>query len=350
MLTRQPKKMIILYILDILRKYTDADHRLSQREIEDILRTEYNMPADRKAVRRNLMNLIDSGYNIEYSESVRMIPNSKTGELEESYILSDFYLSREFADGELRLLIDSLLFSQHIPYSQCRELVKKLEGLSNNYFRSRVRYINRLPGDASDNKQIFLNIELLDEAICKSRKAAFEYLSYGTDKQLHPRVRSDGSTDYVVSPYQMVAKEGKYYLICNFDKYDDISNYRMDRIRNIRILDERAKPFESLQGADGNRLDLADYMKKHVYMYSSGNCHAVFRVCRAMIGDVIDLFGKDVVFSDETEESVTVSVYTNEMSAAHFAQSFVPDVTVLEPKKLRENVKTQLQQALEKYK
>lgn len=90
-------------------------------------------------------------------------------------------------------------------------------------------------------------------------------------------------------------------------------------------------------------------MKKHVYMYSGGNFRAVFRVCRAMIGDVIDLFGKDVVFSDETEESVTVSVYTNEMSAAHFAQSFAPDVTVLEPKNLRENVKNQLVQALEKY-
>ena len=84
-------------------------------------------------------------------------------------------------------------------------------------------------------------------------------------------------------------------------------------------------------------------------MYYGGNCRAVFRVCRAMIGNVIDLSGKDVVFSDETEESVTVSVYTNEMSAAHFAQSFAPDVTVLEPKKLRENVKNQLVQALEKY-
>lgn len=84
-------------------------------------------------------------------------------------------------------------------------------------------------------------------------------------------------------------------------------------------------------------------------MYYGGNCRAVFRVCRALIGDVIDLFGKDVVFSDETEESVTVLVYTNEMSAAHFAQSFAPDVTVLEPKNLRENVKNQLVQALEKY-
>lgn len=75
----------------------------------------------------------------------------------------------------------------------------------------------------------------------------------------------------------------------------------------------------------------------------------MFRVCRAMIGDVINLFGNDVVLSDETEESVTVSVYTNEMSAAHFAQSFAPDVTVLEPKNLWENVKNQLVQALEKY-
>ncbi len=84
-------------------------------------------------------------------------------------------------------------------------------------------------------------------------------------------------------------------------------------------------------------------------MYSGGNCRAVFRVCWAMIGDVIDLFGNDVVLSDETEESVTVSVYTNEMSAALFAQSFAPDVTVLEPKNLWENVKNQLVQALEKY-
>ena len=68
-----------------------------------------------------------------------------------------------------------------------------------------------------------------------------------------------------------------------------------------------------------------------------------------MIGDVIDLFGKDVVFSDESEEAVSVSVYTNEMSAAHFAQSFAPDVTVLGPEQLRENVKSQLQQALQKY-
>lgn len=45
----------------------------------------------------------------------------------------------------------------------------------------------------------------------------------------------------------MAAKEGKYYLICNYDKYDDISNYRLHRITELKILDEPTKPFEHLK-------------------------------------------------------------------------------------------------------
>ena len=84
-------------------------------------------------------------------------------------------------------------------------------------------------------------------------------------------------------------------------------------------------------------------------MYSGGNCRAVFRICRAMIGDVIELFGTEVTFSDEDDAGVTVTAFTNEMAMEQFAMNFAPDVTVLEPKKLRENVKNQLVQALEKY-
>ena len=86
------------------------------------MKSEYDMTVDRKAVKRNLMNLIDFGYEIEYSESVRMVPNKATGKLEESYILSDFYLVRDFTDSELRLLIDSLLFSKHIPIASAGSL------------------------------------------------------------------------------------------------------------------------------------------------------------------------------------------------------------------------------------
>ena len=148
----QPKKLLIINILDILKKYTDENHRLSQKEIAKILEREYNMVADRKAIKRNLMNLIEFGSEfgceIDYSVTVRMIETTnKDGEKElvESEILSDFYLVRDFTDAELRLLIDSLLFSKHIPYSQCKELIEKIEGLSNKYFSAKVKHICNLP-------------------------------------------------------------------------------------------------------------------------------------------------------------------------------------------------------------
>lgn len=348
--TGQPKKLLIISILDILKKYSDEDHRLSQKDIANILERDYGMSADRKAIRRNLIGLMECGYNIEYTETVRNVPNAKTGESEESYIWTDFYLERPFTDGELRLLIDSLLFSQHIPPSQCRELVGKLEGLSNTYFRARIKHISR-PSDAKENnRQIFLNIELLDEAISRGRKVAFKYLEYDTDKRLHAKKQKNGKDRiYVVSPYQMAAREGKYFLICNNDHYNDISNYRIDRIADLRVLDEPTKPFETLRPANGQALDLAEYMARHPYMYSSENVRVKFRIPTAMISDIIDTFGGDVVFSDSDASGVTVSTVTNEKAMEQFAKSFAPDVILLEPEALKNKIKSDLEKTLEKY-
>lgn len=44
-MTRPPKKLLPMLILDILHNYSDAEHRLSQRDIMDILKTEYDMTA-----------------------------------------------------------------------------------------------------------------------------------------------------------------------------------------------------------------------------------------------------------------------------------------------------------------
>ena len=304
MYTIPPKKILIINILDILKRYTDENHRLSQKDIVDILKTEYNMTVDRKAVKRNLINLMDFGYEIEYSESVRMTPNSKTGELEETYVLSDFYLVRDFTDSELRLLMDSLLFSKHLPYHQCRELIGKLEGLSNQYFKSRTNYIRTIPDLSLHPQQLFYTIDVLDEAIRKGKKVSFTYNEYGTDKKLHPRKDSNGNTRvYIVNPYQIAATNGRYYLICNYDKYDNISNYRMDRITNIQILDEPMKPAKLVKGLE-HGFDLPKHMAEHLYMFGGESGVVTFRAQKYILNDIMDWFGGDVVFFDENQESV----------------------------------------------
>ena len=237
MYANPPKKMLIMNILDILKLYTDENHRLSQKEIADILKKEYSMKVDRKAIKRNLMNLIDFGYELEYSESVRI---NKNGEEEVMY--SDWYLNRDFTDAELRLLIDGLLFSKHIPYSQCKMLIEKLEGLSNVYFQSKVRHIRNMPESMLENKQIFLTIEILDEAISKNRQVSFKYNEYDIDKKMRSRKNKKGEDRiYIVNPYQMAATNGRYYLICNLNGKENVSNYRLDRISDIEMLEQKRR-------------------------------------------------------------------------------------------------------------
>lgn len=359
-----PKKLVILYILDILQKYTDEEHRLSQKEIQNILKREYEMTVDRKAVKRNLLNLIEYGSNIEYREVSRKdifrkkdsVSYKGTSDFadkeisEDDLLWTDFYLKQKFTNEELRLLIDSLLFSKHIPYSQAKELIKKLESLSNIYFKSCSQYIYPLPVERTDNKQVFYNIAILDDAIRKKKKVLFEYAEYHTDKKMHLKKREDGSVrEYIITPYQMAVQEGKYYLICNYDKYDDISNYRVDRIRNIQIIEEKGKPFETLKWSGHQPMNLNEYMKEHVYMYSSENAFVKFRIIKAMISDVIDLFGKGVNFSEETDTHVSVSVHVNERAAEQFAKNYAPDVVILQPKRLRDKLRDDLKKAWEAY-
>ena len=119
---------------------------------------------------------------------------------------------------------------------------------------------------------------------------------------------------------------------------------------DVRVLDDApVKPFESLEGTGRMGLDLAKYMAEHVYMYSSANACCRFRVARAMISDVIDMFGSNVVFSDETDEHVTESARVNERAMWQFAKNFAPDVLILEPKRLVDHVCAEAERTLAAY-
>ena len=328
----QPKKMIPAMILEILRENTDENHTMDQKEILDRLNEDFHPPLERKTVRRNIEYLIDMGVPISYTEKPRNNGNN---------IWCDFYLERDFTEPELRLLIDGLLFSNHLPHKSCQKLVKKIEGLASRHFESHVKHITTLPDTQINNEQIFFTIQILDEAISKERQVTFNYVNYGTDKKAHPRRGDDGKPyEYLVNPYQMAAKDGKYYLICNNDKYDVLSNYRIDRITNIKILDDkRRKAFSKLKDANGDRFDLAEYMRNHINMFSSGDTRVKFKIVPRMVTDVIDTFGKDVSFLEETEEYVVVSAFVTEGAMFQFAKACSPDVVILEPERLVNEMK-----------
>ena len=340
----QPKKLLIFYILDILKRCTDEDHRLSQKQIGEILEREYEMKADRKSIRRNLLDLIDLGYDVGCSQSVRVKPDG-----EEEVLLTDWYLNQEFTNSELRILIDGLLFSKHIPYRQCRELVEKLEGLSSQHFRARVRHIAALPQNRPDNRQLFYTIDMLDEAMEKGRQVSFHYCHAGMDHQLRPQMNEQRNPkEYVVNPYQLVAANGRYYLIANTEPHFNVSHYRVDRISDICLLETPVKDPRQVQGLEQG-LDLSQHMAEHPYLFAGESVRATFRAKKHLLNDLEDWFGPAANYFHETESALDVTVKVNQEAMFYWALQYAPFVEVLEPAALRQRVGRALREAAEKY-
>ena len=343
--TIPPKKMLILNILDILKKYSDENHRLSAKDIGDLLEKDYSQKVERKAIRRNLMNLIDFGYELEYSETLRVNKNGQ-----EESILSDWYLNRDFDDSELRLLVDSLLFSKHIPYNQCKNLINKLEDLSSVYFKAKVKHIRNMPEKYKENKELFYTIEILDEAISNRKKVAFNYNDYGIDKKPYPRKDEDGKpTDYIVSPYQMAATNGRYYLIGNRNVYPDVSNFRIDRISGIRLLDEPVKPMKQVVGLE-NGLNLPKHMAERIYMFSGEGIQVKFRAKQYLISDILDWFGLDTrLIKEDDDDNIIATVSVNEQAMFYWAMQYGEHIEVLSPESLREKLNAAIKNMAERY-
>ena len=336
MYTIPPKKMIIINILNILKKYSDMDHRLTQQDIAEKLKKDYYMDVDRKTVKRNLMDLLDLDCGIEYTEIPRKDENGN-----ETSLCTDWYIQPEFDNSELRLLIDSLLFSKNIPRTQCKQLIDKLIGLSNIYFNKKVDHICNLPENRAENKELFYTIDILEDAISGKKKVSFLYNSYGADKKLHPRREEE----YIVNPYQMVATNGRYYLICNYDKYDTLANYRIDKITNIKILDEARKPIKELN----EELNLPKHMAEHLYMFAGKSIRAKFKAKNYIIDQIVDWFGIDVKITKHNDEESLIEVLVNEEAFFCWAMQYALHTEVIEPTEMRERISDAVKELNKKY-
>lgn len=353
------EKILILDLLKILHKHTDETNRITQNEIIEILEKDYDTSVKRKTVKNNMEKLIryserEDANEILYSTKIRKRKNKDTDKEEISEVFSDFGFVHDFSKGELRLIIDSILFSKQIPNNQREELIGKLENLSSKHFNSRMNHIRSLPNNGLKNNDLFYNIEILDEAISKSKQVSFQYTRYDVDKKsrlvLKPQTNQDGiEREYIINPYQMIAANGRYYLVCNNDRYDNISHYRVDRITNIKLLQENRKPMRDIKGLEQG-LNLPKHIGEHIYMFTGESTSVRLRFHKHFLNEFIDWFGTDdISFSDQTEEEVTANVRVNRIALRKWALQYALHVRVLSPESLVAEIKNDIDKARENY-
>lgn len=320
------KKMLNMLILEILRKYTDEDHSLTQQKIIKLLDMNYGMECDRRSVKNNILYLKELGYDISMEKGYRL-------------------LSREFDDSELRILIDSVLFSKSISTKQSKELIEKIRSLASNYFNVKVSHVSNLPElNRTINKQAMYSLDAINDAIANKKKISFIYNQIGSDFKLHPKREEP----YIVNPYQIVANNGKFYLISNYDKYDNVAHFRIDKMTDVRILKDKVKPMSKVPELEKG-LNLPKHMAEHFYMFSGKSVSAKIKTTEDMMSELVDWFGIDFKVLEKEDDSICIRVTCNQDALRYWALQYGPYVEIIEPVELRESLRDDVKKMFEKY-
>ena len=323
------KKSSLLYVLKILQDCTDEKHLLTYSAISEKLYSIYGVEIERKTIANNIEVLSDYGYDI--------VKCRKNG----------LYLgTRDYEEGELLFLIDAIYSSKSMPSKYAKDLAERLSRTFSKFQRKKFNHLEKIDdGSKPDNKQIFYTVEILNDAIEQKKKVEFQYVSYGVDKSL--KFRGDGKF-YKINPYFMVNSRGKYYLVCNYDKYDTLANYKIENIANIKILDEETKPIESV--CDNEKFSIKDYIKEHIYMMTGETIDAKIKIEKEeKVNDFIDWFGKDVFIMQNGGE-IIASLKVNEESLIYWLMQYGENFELLEPLNTRIKLKEMLESVLKKYK
>ena len=147
----------------------------------------------------------------------------------------------------------------------------------------------------------------------------------------------------------MVANNGFYYLIGNYDKYDDISHYRLDKMTCVEMLTEKVKPQNQVTGLE-HGLNLPKHMAEHIYMFSGESVAINMLVDETIISELVDWFGNDFyVIEKRRNNQVLVRLKCNEQAFFYWALQYGPYVEVLEPVSLRSKIAEAVSEMNEKY-
>ena len=322
------KNLAPLRILQILLKHSDYDHPLTQEKIIKYLYDEYGIEMERKAIGKNIADLRDAGIEIG---------SRRAG----SYIDS-----RDFEDSELRLLIDGVLQSKHITAKHSKELIDKLCGLSNKYFRSHVKNVYSVNDwSKTDNQALFYNIDVIDEAIAEGKQVEYDYNKYGIDRKLHK------SSFARLSPYQLILHNQRYYLMGYSSYWGNMSFHRLDRITNMRICDRAAVPLTDVPGYE-NGIDYKQIASTMPYMYTDEPERIEFIADEYIVDQIVDWFGLDIKMSAIPNHpgKVKVDLFASPNAMEHWALQYLNHVEVTKPAHLRERIRNSITGAFDKYK
>ena len=280
------RKIKLLKLLEMLRQNTDEQHPMPTSSIISSL-AQMEITCDRRTLAQDIATLSDLGYEIM----------TTTVGHEKAYYVED----RNFSIPELKILIDSVHASSFITEKKSEELINKIASLAGSH-RAEVLKRNMVCFNTRkhSNERIFYNVNDLEDAILRQKKVLFRYFDLNENGE---RVyRRDGHR-YVVEPIALVFNEDNYYLTCYSSRHDNTSNYRIDRMDSVEVIDE-----DCCEKAISLRDQVATYTEQAFKMFGGQLEDIVLEFDRSLIGVVYDRFGESTKMMNVSDRKCIASV------------------------------------------
>lgn len=270
-MANKPQKLKLLYLMRLLAEETDAERGLSMPQILDRLE-DCGITAERKSIYRDLVALREFGLDVQ---TLKRSP-------------VEYTLKRQnFTFQELLLLVDAVQSSRFLTEGKSNALVSGVKKLATKRERKLLDKRVHVEGRVKmQNESVFVSVDRIQEALVKKRKISFTYFKY--DVQKNKKFQHNGES-YIETPVQLIYSEGYYYLVVFNEKHDDFTNYRLDRMDDIAMLDEPAIKNERIA-----TFDPAELESRAFSMYRGEPVSLTLLVDEAVMSTVIDRFGKDV--------------------------------------------------------
>lgn len=330
MAKKQGQRLKILYILDFLKRESDEEHPVTAADICEYLDSQ-GIAAERKSVYADISALTDYGADIVRSGSPR----------------GWFLASREFEEPEIYLLADAVRTAGFISAAKTRELVKKLDSFVSRYqAQKRENRVYFSSCAKSVNEEIFYSIDKISRAVSEKKKIRFEYVNrvLSPDRTIEKQKRK-----MVISPYALTWQDDHYYVIGNYEKYDNLIHLRLDRMYKVEITDMPQRHFSEVSEYT-DYFDTPDYTAKLFGMHGGEIYDIELKCSKKITEQVADRFGEDIFIKKVTDEDFCFTVRAALSDAlVSWVISYGDRVKVLEPQILRDMVVNRTENVLGLY-
>ncbi len=284
------QKFKFTYLMKIMQEKTDDEHALTIKQIMAELE-KYDVTAERKSIYTDFQDMTDK-FGIEI--------------IKEQIGRDTYYHvgAREFELAEVKLLIDAIQSSKFITQTKSSELITKIKSFVSEHqakLLQRQVFINDRV--KTMNESVYYNVDYIHTAIGQNKKIRFKYFKWDINKKLVPR---HNGAWFVASPWALTWDDENYYMVA-FDDWDHkIKHYRVDKMMDISVEEERRDGKEEFKN-----FDMAEYSKATFGMYQGKKTKVKIQFANYMCGVFIDRFGKDISFRPVDDEHSELMVDVN---------------------------------------